>query len=82
MLLLYKDVKIIIIKITIPTGHTTGMDVLWAGTPMVTLPGRPIFTMDFVYSVDLSYTNYQFLLFRRNPGFSRRCLTAHYIRLP
>ena len=20
-------------------GHTTGMDVLWAGTPMVTLPG-------------------------------------------
>ncbi len=21
-------------------GHTTGMDVLWAGTPMVTLPGK------------------------------------------
>ncbi len=21
-------------------GHTTGMDVLWAGTPMVTLPGE------------------------------------------
>lgn len=21
-------------------GHTTGMDVLWAGTPMVTMPGR------------------------------------------
>lgn len=21
-------------------GHTTGMDVLWAGTPMVTLPGN------------------------------------------
>jgi len=21
-------------------GHTTGMDVLWAGTPMVTLPGQ------------------------------------------
>jgi protein O-GlcNAc transferase len=23
-------------------GHTTGMDVLWAGTPMVTLPGNKI----------------------------------------
>lgn len=23
-------------------GHTTGMDVLWAGTPMVTLPGNII----------------------------------------
>jgi len=23
-------------------GHTTGMDVLWAGTPMVTLPGTLI----------------------------------------
>ena len=21
-------------------GHTTGMDVLWAGTPMVTMPGQ------------------------------------------
>lgn len=21
-------------------GHTTGMDVLWAGTPMVTMPGK------------------------------------------
>lgn len=21
-------------------GHTTGMDVLWAGTPMVTMPGE------------------------------------------
>lgn len=21
-------------------GHTTGMDVLWAGTPMVSLPGK------------------------------------------
>ena len=20
-------------------GHTTGMDVLWAGTPMITMPG-------------------------------------------
>ena len=23
-------------------GHTTGMDVLWAGTPMVTLPGETL----------------------------------------
>ncbi len=23
-------------------GHTTGMDVLWAGTPMVTLPGNTL----------------------------------------
>lgn len=23
-------------------GHTTGMDVLWAGTPMITLPGETL----------------------------------------
>ena len=23
-------------------GHTTGMDVLWAGTPMVTMPGKAV----------------------------------------
>lgn len=32
-------------------GHTTGMDVLWAGTPMVTLPG--IATL--IYNQYLSY---------------------------
>ena len=25
-------------------GHTTGMDVLWAGTPMVTQPGKKLFS--------------------------------------
>lgn len=30
-------------------GHTTGMDVLWAGTPMVTLPGKSRWhTLSFV----------------------------------
>lgn len=24
-------------------GHTTGMDVLWAGTPMVTMPGETVY---------------------------------------
>lgn len=28
-------------------GHTTGMDVLWAGTPMVTLPGKQYFNCLF-----------------------------------
>jgi protein O-GlcNAc transferase len=29
-------------------GHTTGMDVLWAGTPMVTLPGEMTFLRNFL----------------------------------
>ena len=28
-------------------GHTTGMDVLWAGTPMITLPGNATRTFFF-----------------------------------
>lgn len=27
-------------------GHTTGMDVLWAGTPMVTMPGNVMGNLD------------------------------------
>lgn len=27
-------------------GHTTGMDVLWAGTPMVTMPGNAVGNLD------------------------------------
>ncbi len=30
-------------------GHTTGMDVLWAGTPMITLPGNATRTF-FLFS--------------------------------
>jgi protein O-GlcNAc transferase len=30
-------------------GHTTGMDVLWAGTPMVTLPGKYFIILAFIY---------------------------------
>lgn len=32
-------------------GHTTGMDVLWAGTPMVTLPGKSYFTAHCVNNI-------------------------------
>lgn len=34
-------------------GHTTGMDVLWAGTPMVTMPGKdkgnPLFLIVIIF---------------------------------
>lgn len=33
-------------------GHTTGMDVLWAGTPMVTLPGIP-FRLDSLWTITI-----------------------------
>jgi protein O-GlcNAc transferase len=39
-------------------GHTTGMDVLWAGTPMVTLPGK-----------NKCHTFYGFLVL--NPNWSK-----------
>lgn len=59
-------------------GHTTGMDVLWAGTPMVTLPG----TVRILHMLDVRIElnrGLQYLLFpRRNTRFSCCCLAAHY----
>ena len=49
-------------------GHTTGMDVLWAGTPMVTLPGL-FFTLCVLVSCE-SGMHAVFLA----PFVSLRCL--------
>ena len=66
-------------------GHTTGMDVLWAGTPMVTLPGQWIFSQRTFHS----YSHLIILLipmfhtlYRWNLGFPCCCLTAHLSWLP
>ena len=54
-------------------GHTTGMDVLWAGTPMVTLPGK------FVFSSNIpKITMYKYLCrFDRLASWSSQVITDH-----
>jgi len=49
-------------------GHTTGMDVLWAGTPMVTLPGIiytliQLMTLKLRSSEFISVISFYFLFF-------------------
>lgn len=42
-------------------GHTTGMDVLWAGTPMVTLPGNlviPFILIFFLLLQEMSFISH------------------------
>lgn len=37
-------------------GHTTGMDILWTGTPMITMPRMCIFSFIFIICISLVET--------------------------
>jgi len=62
-------------------GHTTGMDVLWAGTPMVTLPGNILYFGVIHKSFVKIFFIFSNCVFRRDSCFSRGRFPAHHYRL-